>query len=234
MEGFFVLISLIFSWWPAGVNNRLTIDKIRLTIRGGASILPVENQVEVVLMQQEVKVVNKRNKTKDIALCGLFVALITVCSWISIPLTVPVTMQTFAIFLCAGLLGTKRGLIVTLCWIIMGTIGVPVFANFQGGPQVIMGPLGGYIVGFVITVLIVGITCDKVGRKPVVMGAAMFVGLVLCYAIGTVWFMYMYAKSAGAISLGATLSMCIFPFVIPDVAKLVIAVILTKRLERFV
>ena len=48
MEGFFVLIDLIFSWWPAGVNNRLTIDKIRLTIRGGASILPVENQVVLI------------------------------------------------------------------------------------------------------------------------------------------------------------------------------------------
>lgn len=185
-------------------------------------------------MQQEQKIVKQRTRTKDVALCGLFVALITICSWISIPLTVPVTMQTFAIFLCAGLLGTKRGLIATLCWILMGTIGVPVFAGFQGGPQVIMGPLGGYILGFVVTILIVGITCEKIGRKPLVMGISMFIGLVLCYAIGTVWFMYMYAQSAGPIGIGATLSMCVLPFVIPDLVKLVIAVFLAKRLERFV
>ncbi|MBQ0079147.1 MAG: biotin transporter BioY [Eubacterium sp.] len=177
---------------------------------------------------------NNRNRTLSIALCGLFVALLAICSWISIPLTVPVTMQTFAVFLCAGLLGTKRSVASIGCWILMGFIGVPVFAGFQGGPAVIIGPLGGYIVGFIVTAIIVGVASDKISRKPVVLGVAMFIGLVICYAIGTVWFMYFYTKASGPIGLGATLGMCVFPFVIPDCVKIVIAVILTKRLERFV
>ncbi|MBQ8151465.1 MAG: biotin transporter BioY [Firmicutes bacterium] len=175
-----------------------------------------------------------RNRTKDIALCGLFVALLAICSWISIPLTVPVTLQTFAIFLCAGLLGTKRSFIATLCWILMGTVGIPVFSGFKGGPQVIFGPTGGYIVGFLITVLIVGIAIDKLGRKPAVMGVSMFIGLMLCYFLGTLWFMYFYGKSTGPIGFVATLSICVFPFVIFDLIKLVIAIILTKRLENHV
>lgn len=185
-------------------------------------------------MTDSARIQKKRNKTKDVALCGLFVALLTICSWISIPLTVPVTLQTFAIFMCAGLLGTKRGLITTICWIFMGTVGIPVFSGFQGGPQVISGPLGGYIVGFVLTILIVGLTIYKFGRKPVLMGASMFVGLMVCYAVGTVWFMYVYAQSTGPIGLGATLSMCVLPFIIPDIIKIIVAVYLTKRLERFV
>ena len=175
-----------------------------------------------------------RNRTKDIALCGLFVALLAVCSWISIPLTVPVTLQTFAIFLCAGLLGTKRGVAATFCWILMGTIGVPVFAGFKGGPGVIFGPTGGYIVGFLITVLLVGLVADKVSRKPLVLGASMAVGLAICYFIGTLWFMYFYGNTTGPIGFVATLSICVFPFVIFDVIKLIIAVFLTKRLENHI
>lgn len=185
-------------------------------------------------MTENINNKTNRNKTQNLAICGLFVALLAICSWISIPLTVPVTMQTFAVFLCAGLLGTKRSLASIGCWILMGFVGVPVFAGFQGGPSVIIGPLGGYIVGFMVTALIVGITAEKISKNAVALGVAMFIGLVVCYAIGTVWFMYFYAKAAGPIGLGATLGMCVFPFIIPDCVKIVIAVILTKRLERFV
>lgn len=177
---------------------------------------------------------NTSSKTKNLVICAIFVALLAICSWISIPLTVPVTMQTFAIFLCAGLLGTKRSCASIACWIILGFIGVPVFAGFQGGPAVIFGPLGGYILGFLISAVIVGIAAEKLGRKAAVLAVFMVIGLILCYAFGTVWFMYFYGKAAGPVGIGAALSMCVIPFVIPDLAKIALAVFLTKRLERFV
>ena len=93
-------------------------------------------------------------RTTDIAYIGLFVAAMAICSWISIPLVVPVTLQTFAVFLAVGLLGGKRGTIAVCAYIFLGAIGVPVFAGFGGGPGALLGQSGGYIIGFIFTALI--------------------------------------------------------------------------------
>lgn len=177
---------------------------------------------------------NVSSKTKNLVICAIFVALITICSWISIPASVPFTMQTFAIFLCAGLLGTKRSLISICCWILIGAVGIPVFANFQGGPAVIAGPLGGYIIGFIFLALIVGLTAEKISNKVPALVISMIIGLAVCYLFGTLWFMYIYGQTTGPIGLAATLSMCVFPFIIPDLCKMALAVFLVKKLERFV
>ena len=94
-------------------------------------------------------------KTKDLALCALFAALIAVCAWISIPATVPFTLQTFAIFAALGLLGGKRGTVAVAVYLLLGAIGVPVFAGFQGGIGALLGTTGGYLLGFLLTALIV-------------------------------------------------------------------------------
>ena len=177
---------------------------------------------------------NISSKTKNMVICAIFVALITICSWISIPTAVPFTMQTFAIFLCAGLLGTKRSVLFIICWILIGVAGIPVFAGFQSGPSVILGPLGGYILGFIVLALIVGIASEKLGRKYPVLIISMTAGLAVCYLFGTVWFVYFYGQSTGPIGFTAALSTCVIPFVIPDLAKLAAAVVLVKRLEKFV
>lgn len=74
---------------------------------------------------------------KDIVITGLFIALITVCSWISVPMQIPFTLQTFAVFVTVGLLGTKRAVMAVLGYIILGGLGAPVFAGFSGGPGVL-------------------------------------------------------------------------------------------------
>ena len=95
---------------------------------------------------------------QNMVLIAVFTAIIAVCSWISVPIgPVPFTLQTFAVFVTAGLLGTKRSEISIIVFIILGTIGVPVFAGFSSGPGVIAGPTGGYIVGFLLTALIIGL-----------------------------------------------------------------------------
>ena len=90
---------------------------------------------------QEVKK-SKRFKTIDIAYIGIFAALIAVCSWISIPLAVPVTLQTMAVCITAGLLGTKKSVLTVVVYILLGLIGVPVFAGFSSGVGVLFGMTG--------------------------------------------------------------------------------------------
>lgn len=113
---------------------------------------------------QEVKK-SKRFKTIDIAYIGIFAALIAVCSWISIPFAVPVTLQTMAVCITAGLLGTKKSVLTVLVYILLGLIGVPVFAGFSSGAGVLFGMTGGYIIGFIFTALIVGIMLKVLGKR---------------------------------------------------------------------
>ena len=173
-------------------------------------------------------------RTKSVILCALFVALIAICSWISVPSAVPFTLQTFAVFLTAGLLGTKRSVITIICYIILGSIGVPVFAGFQGGFGVVTGPLGGYIIGFIFTALITGLIIGNFGSKPVPAAAGMALGLIVCYAFGTVWFTYIYTGALTGAGLVSSLSMCVIPFIIPDIIKITLAVILTQRLKKHI
>lgn len=176
----------------------------------------------------------KKFKTLDVVFIGLSAALIAICSWISIPLpSVPITLQTMGVVLISSLFGAKRGTIATVIYIILGAIGVPVFAGFSSGIGVLTGPTGGYIIGFIFTAIIVGITADKTNKLWALI-LSMIAGILVCYAFGTAWYAYVYAKTSGAQPLMAILGWCVFPYLIPDAIKIAIAAILTNRLKRFV
>lgn len=177
---------------------------------------------------------NKKLKTIDIVYIGVFAAIIAVCSWISIPFTVPITLQTMGICLTAGLLGMKRGTISTAVYILLGAIGVPVFAEFTSGIGIIAGSTGGYIIGFIFTALIVGFASDKFKGKIVPLIISMVIGILVCYAFGTIWFAVVYAKENTPATIGTILGWCVVPFLIPDAVKIAVAAILTNRLKRFV
>lgn len=184
----------------------------------------------------EVAVEKKHSRwnTRDLAYIGLFVAVIAVCSWISIPTVVPFTLQTFAVFATVALLGMERGTIAVIVYILLGMVGVPVFAGFKGGPGVLFGTTGGYIIGFVFSALIVGGMMKLLGKKVWVMAVSMLLGLLACYAFGTVWFMIVYARANEAIGVVTALSWCVFPFIIPDVCKIALAIALQKAVGRFI
>ena len=136
------------------------------------------------MAQTEVK--KKTNsKITDMVYIGLSAAIIAVCSWISIPLTVPITLQTMGVVLISGLFGAKRGTLSTLLYILIGAIGVPVFAGFSGGIGVLFGTTGGYILGFLFSGLLYWLITHFLGTKLPVMIAAMALGLIVCYAVGT-------------------------------------------------
>lgn len=181
--------------------------------------------------EMTMEAVKQRSKTYDLVYISILVVLITVCSWISIPLTVPVTLQTFGVFTAVGLLGGKRGTLAVLVYILMGAIGIPVFSGFTGGIGILAGTTGGYIAGFLFSALIMWGMEKLFGRSILVLTGSMVLGLLVCYAVGTLWFMAVYAASSGAVGILTVLGWCVFPFIIPDIAKIVLALILTKRLS---
>lgn len=179
----------------------------------------------------------KRFSVLDMALCALFAALLAICSWISLTLgDIPFTLQTFAIFLALGLLGGKRGTVAILVYLLLGAIGIPVFAHFQGGIGVIFGTTGGYIFGFLLSGLGYWALTRLLGEKAPIRLLAMVLGLAICYAVGTIWFVRVYVPKEGAPAMTYSLALakCVIPFLIPDGVKLALAWVLTERLRRYV
>lgn len=173
----------------------------------------------------------RRSRVYDLAYIGIFVVLMMVCSWISIPLTIPVTLQTFGVFAAVGILGGKRGTLAVLVYILMGAVGLPVFSGFGGGLGSLVGTTGGYIVGFLFSALLMWGMEKMFGRSMLVLGISMVLGLLVCYAVGTIWYMVVYAGTSGQIGLMTVLGWCVFPFIIPDAVKIALALMLSKRLS---
>jgi len=178
-------------------------------------------------------VAKTRDNTKvlDLVYISIGAALIAICSWISIPTAVPFTLQTFAVFFVLLSLGGERGTLATLVYVLLGAVGVPVFAGFSGGIGVLLGSTGGYIIGFLFTGIIYIIFTKFVSKKIVVKIIALVLGLAVCYAFGTAWFMNVYTKTSGEVGLLTVLGWCVFPFIIPDLLKLALAVVIVKRIE---
>lgn len=173
----------------------------------------------------------KKFRTIDLVYIALGAVLIAICSWISIPTTVPFTMQTFAIFLVLSAFGGKRGTVAIVLYILLGLVGIPVFSRFTSGIGILFGSTGGYIVGFIFIGLIYWLVVHILGKKLWVEILAMLIGLAVCYSFGTVWFMIVYSGSNGGVGLAMVLSWCVIPFIIPDLIKLAFALALSWRLS---
>ncbi len=172
--------------------------------------------------------INVRRMTQ----CSLFAAMLAVCGWISVPMgDIAITLQTFGIFLTLGLLGGKWGTAAIGVYLAMGAVGLPVFSGFRGGLGVLLGATGGYIGGFLLTGLAYWMVTALTKGRGGLWGCLL--GLVLCYAAGTLWFCLAYLGE-GSISLGAVLAKCVLPYLIPDGIKLWLARLLTGRMKAFV
>lgn len=158
--------------------------------------------------------------------------LMIICSWISIPLSVPFTLQIFALFFVLGLLGGKRGTISIVVYLLMGAVGIPVFSGFKGGIGVLAGPTGGYLISYIFVGLLYWLLEVLFGKKLLVRIIAMAAGLLVCYAFGTAWYMYLYIRQTGPVTLGTVLGWCVLPFIIPDILKIALALILTSRIRK--
>ena len=154
---------------------------------------------------------NSKFRVVDLTYMAVGAALIAVCSWISIPSTVPFTLQTFAVFCVLSLLGGKRGTVSIVIYILLGAVGMPVFAGFTGGIGILLGTTGGYIIGFILMGLLFWLAEHFFGNALPVRIVSMLAGLLVCYAFGTGWFLWVYARQSGAVGIGTALSWCVLP-----------------------
>lgn len=185
----------------------------------------------------------RRSAIYDIVVMAISAALITVCSWISVPLgPVPVTLQTMAILAVLMTVGGRRGTIAIAVYLLLGAVGVPVFAGFKGGPASFLGPTGGFLAGFIVAALVFWLLEKLVfARLMTTPGKRLIFGLVnslifelVLYVFGVIWFMTVYAAKTGPIGLGTVLGMCVLPFIIPDLIKMAAAAVIGSRAYRFV
>lgn len=163
-------------------------------------------------------------KLRNMTRCGVLAAVLAVCAWLSIPLgDQAVSLQSFGVFLALGLLGGRYGTVTVLVYLMLGAAGVPVFSGFRGGFSVLLGPTGGYLWGFLAA-------CGLYWalERKMKLWLNMTMGMVLCYACGTVWYYCMYAPGA----LCPVLMTCVVPFLIPDAIKIFLSFTISQRLKR--
>lgn len=166
-------------------------------------------------------------KTRNMALIGLFAAIICICAPFSVPIgAVPISLATFAVYLAAVVLGAKNGTIAVVIYVLIGIIGLPVFSGFQGGIARVIGVTGGYIIGYIPCAFIAGVIIEKFSDKKTAYFAALVLGTLVLYAIGTVWFMLQSGND-----LKHSLSVCVIPFLIGDIIKISVATVLGYKLR---
>lgn len=155
------------------------------------------------------------SKVKNLAYIGLMSAIMCILSPITIPLSggVGITLGIFVIMFMTYVMGMGRTLICYGIYLLLGIVGLPVFAGFQGGIGVILGPTGGFLVGYVAVVVSVGLML-KIKEKRLFLVIGSVIGLLLCYLSGCLWYMHiMDVNFVGA------LWMCVIPFVAFDAIK---------------
>ena len=172
------------------------------------------------------------NVTKKITVMALFCALMAVSAQIAIPTSPPFTLQTFVMFLAVGVIGTKCALGSVCAYLTLGTLGVPVFSGFRGGLSVLFEGSGGYLVGFVLTVIASGLILDRFGRKKRVMAAAFSIGMAVCYIFGSAWYYFVLMGKSGSVGILAIFVQCVLVFLPLDAVKIAAAVLVSDRLRK--
>ena len=164
--------------------------------------------------------------SRDITQIGLAAALIAILAQISIPMPtgVPMTLQTFAIPFVGIILGSKKGTIAAVIYVLLGAVGLPVFAGFKGGLGIVLGLTGGFIVSFPIMAFLAGLGLEMGGT--VRLYAGLVAGAVINYIIGTCWFVV-----AAHSTFAAAFAACVLPFIPTAIIKIILAGIIGKKVR---
>ena len=175
----------------------------------------------------------RKFNTKTLTLIGVMTAVICIMGPLSIQLPispVPISLGTLAIYFVIYVLGMKKGTISCCIYLLIGFIGIPVFTGFTIGPAKLLGPTGGYLVGYIFMALICGFVVDKTNNIFACF-SGILLGTAVLYLFGTVWLAYQ-----ADMTFMAALAAGVLPFILGDLAKIVIAMIvggqIKKRLRR--
>lgn len=172
----------------------------------------------------------RKVNTVEITTIGLMTAIICILAPLSIPIpfsVVPISFTNLAIYLTVFILGWKRGTISYLIYLLIGLAGVPVFSRFTGGPNVLFGSTGGYLIGFIFLSLISGFFIEKFQGKIYMYVIGMVLGLTITYLLGNAWY-----SNLTHITFQAGLPLTVVPFIPGDIAKIVFAVIIGPVLRK--
>ena len=167
---------------------------------------------------------NNKLHTKNLTLIALMTAVLCIVSPFAVPIglsPVPVTFCTLAIYLSVFVLGMKRGALSCVLYILLGLVGLPVFSGFLGGAGTLLGPTGGYLIGYIFIALIAGTFIDKRTGKWYVCLLGMVCGTAVCYLFGTLWLAYqMQLDLFSAAAIG------VLPYIPADLIKMVLAMLI--------
>lgn len=170
-------------------------------------------------------------KIKEMVLVGMFAALLAIISplQIIVPFSpVPITLQVIGITLAATILGSRLGTLSVVMYILLGIVGLPVFAGFTSGIPKLIGPTGGFITGFILSAFIMGKLIEL--KKDVHIFYMFFIniiGLIIVYSIGAIQLSIVYTHS-----ISKALAAGVIPFIIPDLIKLVFCSIVTIQVRK--
>jgi biotin transport system substrate-specific component len=148
---------------------------------------------------------------------------IALCAQVAIGYPVPITGQTFGVVMVAALLGSRRGALCLLMYLVEGLAGLPVFAQGKAGFAAFLGPTGGYLVGFVFAAWLVGALSERTwDRRPVTTVAAMLLGNLVIYAFGLAWLLCLTRLLGQPLGAGL-LAVGLYPFLVGDLLKIALA-----------
>ncbi len=168
--------------------------------------------------------VSMKRSALKISVTALSACLICVCSWIAVPIGgVPMTLQTFGVAFCGYLLGARLGVCATAVYLMLGAIGLPVFAGFGGSLAFFVGPTGGFLVGFLLLALFCGIASKR--KRIFVELLFVLSGLISCHLLGVFWFGYVSTVSPAQAFLLTSL-----PYILKDVISVLMARLLVRKL----
>ncbi|MFI3231261.1 MAG: biotin transporter BioY [bacterium] len=187
----------------------------------------------------EIERTYRKFNTKDISEIAIFTTLLVICTWINVPMLVPFTMQTFAVFLSLLILGGRKALLVVSTYILIGASGLPVFAGFRGGVFVLFGLTGGFIIGFIFQCLVYSCVTKFLGEKLYIKVVALLVGLLVCYVVGAYWFVNVYNLTIsngleGNLSFNQAFMLYVAPYIIPDLLKLFLAIRIYSKIKTLI
>ena len=195
----------------------------------------------------------RSQKTIKMVETALMSAVLCVISPFTIPIPmspVPLSLATFAVYFSAILLGAQRSAYCVMIYLLLGMVGLPVFSGFSGGIGVLLGPTGGYLIGYVPCALLVGwlgkaskdgsakgitkrfvesLIGHSVGRRFVKYVLAMVMGTLACYILGTVWFLFIMN---GSYTITQVLFVCVVPYLVFDFVKILAAAAIAEPVRK--
>jgi len=170
----------------------------------------------------------KRRSVYQLTVCALMAAVMCVLGPMSIPIgMVPISFTNLVIYLAVCLLGMKWGTVSVAVYLLLGAVGLPVFSGYTGGLGKLVGPTGGYLIGFLFMALIGGLFLERFHNHLAWTILGMILGTAVTYAFGTVWFIVLMKCQ-----LWYALTVCVFPFLVFDLIKIVVATLVGGTIRR--